>query len=113
MALKSGNDHMVKKKGPKKRQKTRISVSGSLVTAGLLYPIYDAIQFGRVNGFSLGVSRLITDYIGYSFTDKTWYPNQFMTGGGLIGTGIGMHYVGKEMQVNKMLGRMKVPLIRM
>ena len=107
---------MAKKKGKNKRgkKKFKIHVSGYLVAFGLIEPIVDAIKTWRAGSDAVTTfNRYQAHYTGYDFQGKVWIPELAVTGSVPIGLGMGMNVANKEFEINKKLGQMKVPLIRM
>ena len=106
---------MAKKKGKKGRRKFKVYVSGWLTAAGLIAPwikSYMEIKEFPVSEYTY-LGRVFIKYTGYDYVTKTFDPAAFMWGGGPIIGGVVMHGVARETEMNKMLGRARVPLIRM
>lgn len=106
---------MAKKKMKKRsKPKFRIHVSGWLAGYGLAKPAYDAIKRAWQGQDAVTVlNNYQASYTGYDFVGKRWIPEATLNGSVPVGMGIGMHEVNRMFEVNKKLGQMKVPLIRM
>lgn len=102
-----------KKNGSRKR-KFRVHVSGWLAGYGIARPAYDAIKRAFQGNDAVTVmNNYQANYTGYDFVGRTWIPEATLKGSVPIAMGMGMHEVNKAFDVNKKLGAMKVPLIRM
>ena len=94
------------------RRKFKLHMSGLMVAGGMANTLYLAVKNTREAGDGKYAERLIHLLTGYNVSTKQFEVETFVKGGGLIALGAGVHYAAKEMDLNRMLGQMKVPLLR-
>lgn len=66
----------------------------------------------QANGIMGGVDGIASGVTGYSVFDKKWHPEVMMEYMAPVAAGFLVHAIANRLGVNRLLGRYRIPLVR-
>lgn len=100
---------MAKAKAKRRANNFTISLASVAGFVPLAKTLYDGYQFG---GFSTMLNELSASMTGYNPEVKVWRAQTLMKGAVPVVIGLAVHKVASKLGINRMLGRAKVPFLR-
>jgi len=105
----------VRRIGRRRKGSRRYSMTIPLApVAGILAGMIDPINEALAGNYPRAMEVVVQRYTGYNVTDGTWNVGNLLKGVGPLIAGLLVHKFvgGPPLNFNKMLGRAKVPFIR-
>jgi hypothetical protein len=66
----------------------------------------------RASGVTAMAAQTSAIYTGFRPGDRRWYPADMAVGLGPLLVGFAVHYGASKLGINRMLGRARIPLVR-